>query len=229
MVYILFSQDKIFGVYQNEDLLQHNCYVFLYERFQGEKVDTETYFRVKKLLFENKNISVNDLRKIMNSAGIFIDDHENQTSGLTALKNILYHIERRFNYLEENMGMDSRITVTIPGRNALDNEIFSENIERKWQELDTRNYTIIRDTLYKYLVTRIQKLQYQFKNRVFFGPVSDTNASETSYQLWPADKENWDVPNGTKIPGDGLATCFQYQVPGVFGIVVDPLFGYNNI
>ncbi len=127
------------------------------------------------------------------------------------------------------MSKDSRITVTFPGRSAIDNKMLTSDIEERWRSLDVDNYVTIRNVLFKYLVKRIQKLELDFEGRVMFGIVSDTQASLMSYQVWPADQENWNLPENSKIPGDGLAVCFQYQVPGVFGIVTDPLFGYDNL
>ena len=95
--------------------------------------------------------------------------------------------------------------------------------------LDMKRYDRIRDELYKFMVKKIQKLELNFEGRINFGIVSDTEASSTSYQVWPADQENWNLPNNSKIPGEGLAVCFQYQVPGVYGIVIDPIFGYDKL
>ena len=127
------------------------------------------------------------------------------------------------------MSKDSRITVTFPGKSAIDNKMLTSDIEERWRSLDVDNYVVIRNELFKYLVKRIQKLELDFEGRVMFGIVSDTQASLMSYQAWPADQENWNLPENSKIPGDGLAVCFQFQVPGVFGIVTDPLFGYDNL
>jgi len=229
MVYLLFSEDKIFGVFETEQLLHQNCFVFLYERFNKGKITPEVYFDVKKKLLDNTDIPVQTLKKIMKEVGIYISSHIHEKNGFIAMRNILLHMERRFDYLEKNMAGDFRVTATIPGRNAIDNRMLTENIEMHWRDLDTTNFKIIRDEIYKYLVLRIQRLQYKFENRVKFGIVSDEQASEISYQLWPADKANWNVPKGTKIPGEGLAVCFKYQTPGVYGIVIDPIFGYTDI
>ena len=229
MVYLLFSEDKVFGVFETEQLLHQNCFVFLYERFSKGKISEDIYFEIKKNLMGKTHIPVSGLKKLMKEGGIYISSHEHEKNGFIAMRNILRHMERRFDYLEKIMSDNSSVTVTIPGRNAIDNRMFSENIESHWRDLDSTNFKIIRDQIYKYLTLRIQRLQYKFESRVKFGIVSDDQASETSYQLWPADKANWDVPKGTKIPGEGMAVCFKFQVPGVYGIVIDPIFGYTDI
>ena len=229
MVYILFNNQEIFGIYDSIQLLKQNSFVLVYRMMEQGKIDIQVYFKLKETLLKNFNIPVNELKDLLQQVNIYIDYHSVQENGFYALEKVLKHIDTRFNYLEDVMSKDSRITVTFPGRSAVDNKMITEDIEEHWRSLDVDNYTVIRNELFKYLVKRIQKLELDFEGRVMFGIVSDTQASLMSYQAWPADQENWNLPENSKIPGEGLAICFEYQVPGVFGIVTDPLFGYDKL
>ena len=229
MVYILFNNQEIFGIYDSIQLLKQNSFVLVYRMMEQGKIDIQVYFKLKETLLKNFNIPVNELKDLLQQVNIYIDYHSVQENGFYALEKVLKHIDTRFNYLEDVMSKDSRITVTFPGRSAVDNKMITEDIEEHWRSLDVDNYTVIRNELFKYLVKRIQKLELDFEGRVMFGIVSDTQASLMSYQAWPADQENWNLSENSKIPGEGLAVCFQYQVPGVFGIVTDPLFGYDKL
>lgn len=229
MVYILFNKDEIFGVYNTEQLVRHNSFVFLYKMKRQGKISREEYFAVKKKIFETPIYPVVELKRLMKLVGIFIDSHSYEENGLVALRNIVIHIDSRFDELDVLMEKDSRVTITIPGVNAVDNKMMTAAIQDHWKLLDPVNFDRIMLELGKIIVLKIQKLELKYEGRVQFGIVSDTQASETSYQVWPADKENWNLPNRSRIPGDDMAICFEYQVPGVFGIVVDPLFGYTDL
>jgi hypothetical protein len=229
MVYILFNKDEIFGVYNTEQLVRHNSYVFLYKMKRQGKISREEYFAIKKKIFDTPIYPVEELRRMMKIVGIFIDAHSYEENGLVALRNIMVHVDKRFDELDGFMEKDSRVTVTIPGINAMDNKMMTAGIQDRWKLLDPANFERIMKELGKILVLKIQTLELKYEGRVQFGVVSDTQASETSYQVWPADKENWNLPKGSRIPGDEMAICFEYQVPGVFGIVVDPMFGYTDL
>ena len=100
-------------------------------------------------------------------------------------------------------------------------------IESSWRNLDPKNFSRILGMLKGLLIRGIQKLQLTYGNRIKFGNVSDLEANEFSYQVWPADMGNWNLPTNSRMFGDGFAVCFKYQIPGVYGIVIDPKFGYK--
>lgn len=229
MVYILFSNTEIIGLYQKESLVKQNAFVAVYKMMQQGKISQEIYFNIKQKLMQQFNIPIKDLQVILENVNIFIDYRKIEENGFHALEKILKHIDKRFDYLEDVMSKDSRVTVTFPGNSAIDNKMLTVEIEDRWRMLDSENYTVIRNELFKYLVKRMQKLELDFEGRVMFGIVSDTQASLMSYQVWSADQENWNLPENSKIPGEGMAVCFQYQVPGVYGIVTDPMFGYDKL
>jgi hypothetical protein len=229
MVYILFNSSRILGLYETINLVQVNSFVLLYRMMNEGKIDKDNYFKVKKELMESTNIQYEELKELLSKVNIYVDYHDVEKNGLYAFEIILKHINSRFDKLEDMMSKDSRISVKFPGRSAIDNLMINPEIESHWRMIDMANYDTLRDELFKFMIKKIQKLELNFEGRVKFGVVSDTEASETSYQVWPADQENWNLPVNSKIPGEGLAVCFQYQVPGVYGIVVDPVFGYDKL
>ena len=226
MVYVLYDKHEILGIYRNIDLLKANCFVFNFKKFKKKEIDPELYMTIKNTLLETTDLEFLDLEKIMYRINVYIEFQEYEKNGLYALENILKHIDYRFNILEEKLSEDSRVTVKFPGNNAINNKMITHNIEENWRSLDKENYKIIIDQLKKFLITKIQKLELAFTTRIRFGTVSDSYASEVCYQVWPADKENWNLPINSPIPGEDFAVCFEYQTKGVFGIVVDPKYGY---
>ena len=156
------------------------------------------------------------------------DEHAHIFS-VIALDNILEHITQRFDDLHEKLSMDSRITIKFPGKDAVENMMITNSIEENWRSLDPVNYRVIITELRKAIILEIQRLQLTYTTRIKFGSVSDKYASSISYQVWPADKENWNLPKDTNIPGEDFAECFKYQTEGVFGIVVDPQYGYTEL
>ena len=226
MVYILFNSDKIYGIYMTIELLKTNAFIYTYELYKNRKITKEVYFDIKARIFDVALVDLAQLQAIVKPAGIHTEYYELEKNGSTALKNILEHIDARFDELEMKMSMDSRVTITIPGKSAIDNMMVTGEIEDVWRELDPENFAVIIDELKSFIMKKIQKLQINYDGRILFGNVSDTQASSISYQVWPADMVNWDLPENTEISGDGFAFCFKYQVPGVFGIVTNPLYGY---
>jgi len=229
MVYILFNSSQILGLYDTINLVQVNSFVLLYRMMKKGKVEKEKYFKVKRELMESTNIQYEELKDLLSGVDIYVDYHDVEEDGLYAFEKILKHINSRFDKLEEMMSKDSRISVKFPGKSAIDNLMVNTEIESHWRMLDMGKYDVIRDELFKFVVKKIQKLELNFEGRVNFGVVSDTEASETSYQVWPADQENWNLPNNSKIPGEGLAVCFNTKYLVFYGIVVDPIFGYDKL
>lgn len=64
-----------------------------------------------------------------------------------------------------------------------------------------------------------------FPTRVTFGTVSGANASSTHLQVWGANSQNWNLPEGEAIPGSGQAACMAIQKAGVFGVITTPSQG----
>lgn len=229
MVYILFDKDTVYGIYKTLDLLKQNCFSFNYQKYNDKKTNEKEYFVVKNSLIEMVKPEIDDLRKLMLTVEIYVKITKYEENGLYALERILKHIKYRFDILEEKMSMDSRVHIKFPGNNAIENKMITHSIENNWRNLDMNNYLPIITQLRKYLITRIQNLEMKFTTRVKFGSVCDTYASEIFYQVWPADQQNWNLPENTPIQGSEFSSCFEYQTEGVFGIVTDPLYGYKDL
>lgn len=227
MVYVLYDRDGIYGIYKTIQLLKTNSYIFLYELFKKKKITREGYFSLKEILFTETRMDIRSLKMILEKAGVYIDEVEYESNSLLALKNILHHIDLRFNFLEDRMAKDSRVTVRFPGKDAINNLMITKDIYESWLEMDPMNYEKIIHELKKYIKTRIEELLEKFEGRVEFGDVSDKYASPVSYQVWPSDIGNWNLPDGSKIYGSDMAVNFEFQVPGVYGIVVNPKYGYK--
>tara|TARA_R110001592_G_scaffold338614_5_gene625891 strand:- start:154 stop:840 length:687 start_codon:yes stop_codon:yes gene_type:complete len=227
MVYVLFNSKKIFGIYETISLLKVNCYIFIYQLFASEKLDEGTYTYIKEILLEEEDLNLEELITLMKEAKIYIQTQPVEESGETAFLYISDHIENRFRELQDKIAMDSRVTVKFPGRNAIDNMMITDEIEKEWKKIDPENYKTILNKLRKLIIKNIQKLQLDYSDRILFGNVSSDEASETSYQVWPSDIGNWNLPDGTKMFGEGFAICFDRQGPGVFGIVINPMYGYK--
>lgn len=227
MVYVLYDRERIYGVYKTLQLVKSNSYILIYELLGLKKIDRDVYFSIKKVLFEESRIQLDNLRKLLIPAGIKIDEVTYESSSLLALNNIMEHIDKRFNQLKETMQKDSRVTVKFPGSDAIDNLMITKEIRDSWFEMDPMNSQKIISELKSFIRTKIENLQETFRDRVTFGEVSDKYASQFSYQVWPSDIGNWNLPNGTKIFGPDMALNFEFQVPGVHGIVVNPKYGYK--
>lgn len=229
MSFVLFTNNEIIGIYETLDLLRHNCFSTNFKQFNDNEIDYKTYITVKKTLLNNEEITYENLKELVYQSNIFIDVKYYEKDGLHALQKIINHMRMRFDFLHEKMDMDSRVTVKFPGKDAVNSMMITHNIEENWRSLDPVNYSLIINELKKEITIEIQKLQLSYSTRVRFGSVSDRYASEISYQVWPADQENWNLPMDTNIPGGDFSECFKYQVEGVFGIVVDPQYGYNDL
>ena len=227
MVYVLYDREKMYGVYKTLQLVKTNCYILIYELLRLKKIDRDVYFSIKKVLFEESRIESDNLRKLLKPAGVQIDEVTYESSSLLALKNIMEHIDNRFNQLREMMQKDSRVTVKFPGSSAIDNLMITKEIRDSWFEMDPMNSQKIIPELKSFIRSKIENLQETFDGRVTFGEVSDKYASQFSYQVWPSDIGNWNLTNGTKIFGSDMALNFEFQVPGVYGIVVNPKYGYK--
>ena len=203
-----------------------NSFILTYKLFLDNMIDQE-YYNFIKIKTEDPALEYETLKKILIKVGIVLKFSPLEDGAKLALKNILDHIENRFDYLDQRLSLDSRVTVTIPGKNAVRNLMIPVETENVWRNMDSQNFKENITMLKKVLIIRIQLLQRKFEDRIKFGMVSDKYASDFSYQVWPADIGNWNLPLNSRMIGDGMSLSFKYQVPGVYGIVTNPRFGYK--
>jgi hypothetical protein len=85
------------------------------------------------------------------------------------------------------------------------------------------------DEQYQAFITHLHDslkgLKNKYKNRVVYGRVSGSEASDSNYHVWGANSKNWDLSDYVNIPGSGQADDMGEQKEGVFGIVTTPLAG----
>jgi len=227
MVFVLFDKHKMYGLFKTVDLLKENCFIALFEKYEKKYVSKDTYFYLKERLLSGEELDIDILTQLMKTISLHIINQNYQEDGFYALQCILSHINDRFSELIEKMTYNSSIRVKFPGKNAEENKMITLRIEENWRMLDSDNFRKIIYGLKTFLTQRIQKLEIDFPERVIFGQVDSDQASPLDYQVWPADKGNWNLPEGFPIPGEEYAACFDSQKEGVFGIVIDPMFGYE--
>ena len=203
-----------------------NSFILVHKLYIQRKVAKKYYLFVKEKT-SDLNLSYVDLTKILEPLHIYLRNYEEEDSAFGVMKSIEEHIEIRFNELEDKLLLDSRVQITFPGKNALKNDMLPIEVENVWRGFDKENFTRIITRLKKLIIVRIQLLQKKFYGRIKFGSVSDKDASEISYQVWPADMRNWDLPENSQMVGEGYSLYFDYQIPGVFGIVTNPRYGYR--
>ena len=227
MVFVLFDKHKMYGLFGTFELLKENCFIALYQKYEMKYVSKDTYFSIKERLLSGEKLDIEILTDLMKTISLHILNENYQKDGFYALKCILNHINDRFTELIEKLTMNSSVGVRFPGNNAKDNKMITIRVEENWRMLDSENFQKIIHGLKIFLYRRIEKLEKDFPGRITYGYVNGDQASVTDYQVWPADKGNWNTPMGFKIPGEEYAACFDTQKEGVFGIVVDPMFGYE--
>ena len=71
----------------------------------------------------------------------------------------------------------------------------------------------------------INNLYQENHSQVSFEKVSYEKANDSTYCVWGANNDNWKLPNGSIITGEGQAKYMKKQKKGVFRIVTTPITG----
>ena len=229
MVFVILNSKRIFGVFETEELVKFHLPIILIESFNEGMASKESVLRIQELIKDKEEVKIDFVKELLKSIKVFVIEKDLEKNGFYVLDLILAHISRRFETLEQAMTLDDRVKIRIPGNNALENKLINYDVETSWMSLDITNFKKIITKLKKKIILEIQKLELKFKDKVSFGKLDEDEASDTNILVWPADKENYDLPDGEPIEGKGFALCFEFQKPGIFGIVVDPKFGYKNL
>jgi ribosome-associated translation inhibitor RaiA len=232
MVYALLLNHKIYGLYETIDLVRLNMMIILFYNLEKGKVKVAKYENLMDYLrspsFSEETFHVPEFNREVKKLGIRVDYFNVEKNGSTPLEYIMNHVNWRFMELEKKMKHDGRIKITIPGENKEDHRLGNPYFDN-WRWVDPENWECITSTLHNYISKKIGELEKKFKNRVRFGEVLYENANEHSYQLWSANAANWCLPEGEEIPGKFQAEEMKFQGPGVYGIVVTPLYGYHDL
>lgn len=230
MAYILYHNGIIKGCYGTIDLLRLNILILCFHLLREEKINKITYENIVEYLeypdFSEMSFQNVSLKKELIDENIRVQVIKYEHTGSVVLEKILKHIEKRFDHLKDVMFLDSRITATIPGSDPEHHELGPAYFEC-WKFVDHKNYKELTKVMYDYITSKILDLISKFENRIIFGEIYYHNASSLSYQLWSASAVNWNLPEGSKIPGSYQAKSMNMQVPGVYGIVVNPRYGYE--
>jgi len=232
MVYVLMLNDKVYGVYDTLDLVRLNMMILLFHNMELGRIGVNRYQTLVDYLrspsFSEETFNIPEFKKNVKGCGIKLSSYKEEKNGSCPLKYIMNHINWRFLNLRKKMEHDSRVKITIPGDNR-ENHQLGTPYQEDWKLVDKDNWETLYYTLHEYLSKKIGELEKKFPSRVKFGEVLYENATETDYQLWSANAVNWNLPEGEEIPGKYQAQEMKFQGPGVFGIVVTPLYGYQEL
>jgi len=140
-------------------------------------------------------------------------------NGIPLLRAMYFHARARVVELS-NMLSASRVTIiTVPSMDG-HQTLGTGNARHQWAAVPALagHY----DSYISYLHGLFVRLEANAGGRVIFGSVRGALASARCIQVWGANWENWELPNGTQITGEGQARCMGNQKPGVFGVVTTP-------
>ena len=166
-----------------------------------------------------------DFKNELVDMGVKIETVKYEHNANSILEKINKDITDRLDHLEEILAKDVRITATFPGENAFKHRLGTMYVE-DWKLIDEKNYKQLAEAMHTHIAERLVELVDVFKERIKFGDVIYQDANSLSYQVWSANQVNYDLKEGTEIPGDYQAQEMKIQVPGVFGLVVTPRYGY---
>jgi len=232
MAYILIIDGQIYGCYATTDLLRTNLMILTFDLTEKKKMKLGDYENVidylKNHSFSESTFSIKDFSDRLKKYKIQVETVNHEKNGAYALEKIMNHVDYRIGELARKMERDSRIKVTFPGESAEEHQLGPPYF-KDWEWIDSDNWNALTKALYGFIEEKIKDLQERFSDRVRFGEVMYQNASPKSYQVWSANAANWDLPRGESIPGKFQAMEMKFQEPGVYGIVVSPMYGYSDL
>jgi hypothetical protein len=231
MAYILYHLGSIVGCYGTIDLLRLNLLILCFKLKIEDSISNLIYENIVEALeypdFDEFSFHNTALKKDLIDENIRVQIVHYESSGHIVLEKILKHIEERFDNLRDKMYLDVRVNVTIPGSDPHKHDL-GPMYEECWKFVDKENYKQLYTVMYDYISSKIMELIEKFDSeRVKFNDIYYQNATTTNYQLWSANAVNWNLPEGSKIPGSHQALSMKIQVPGAYGIVVNPRYGYQ--
>jgi hypothetical protein len=233
MTFVVNLNGLVYGIYETIDLVRTNLMIILIYNLEKQNISVEKYENLYDYLsnssFTEESLYIPELKDNFLDLDISVEKYNLERNGSCPLEKIMNHINWRFICLKKHMEKDSRVKITIPGENSENHQLGPPYYD-DWKLVDMKNHHKLTSTLHQYISKKIKELEKIFgKERVRFGEVLFDNASKTSYQLWSANGINWDLPDGTEIPGKFQAEQMRFQDPGVFGIVVTPIYGYHSL
>ena len=226
MIYLLYLNEEIIHGYGTVEILRLNLLILISKLLFANKINKIAYKKLEKYLLEIPFSFDNaDFKSELIDMGFKIETIGYEHNAKSVLEKIKKDITERLDQLEEILAKDVRITATFPGENAFKHRLGTMYVE-DWKLIDEKNYKQLAEDMHRHIAERLVELVDVFKDRIKFGDVMYQNANSLSYQIWSANQVNYDLKEGTEIPGDYQAKEMKIQVPGVFGLVVTPRYGY---
>lgn len=229
MSYLLYFKEKIVGCFNTPELLRTNILILIFELLEKNKINELVYEDIYNYLtnisFNISTFDIQDLKNNLQNLDFHIEKIKCENNGKIALNNIKEHIKYRFDKLNDIMDKNLMIKCTIPGENYKKHNL-GTMYKEQWKIID-KNYEELYKELYSYISLEIKNLIKKYKSRVQFGDVRYDKMNPFSYQIWSANAINWNLKEGSEIPGKFQAEEIKYQEEGSFGICVFPTFGYD--
>ncbi len=221
MIYLLYYDDLLLSTYGDINVLRLGLLVLIYNMLSSNKLSVIAYKKMENYLLEPLFSFDNiDLKNDLVDINIKIEIVNFIKNGEYILNKIKKLLDIRFNELDEILTRDIRITATIPGKNALNHKL-GTIYKDDWNLINNNNDLYL--DFYDYVASKLLELVNSFGERIKFGDVYYQNADDLNYQVWSANLVNYNLKDGSNIPGD---LEMKIQGPGVFGIVTTPRYGF---
>jgi len=229
MHYLLYYNSEILDSYGTVELLRLALLILIYQLYIGEKMEKYIYEHLKaKLSVEDFNLDNFDdpeLKETLVREDIKIETVPFTKDSFSVLAKLKKSISKRIENLKEILDKDVRVKVTVPGESPYKHRLGTMYRE-DWKLVDSKNCSSLADDLYEYITSQLIDLINAYGDRITFGDVLYQNASSLNYNLWSANAVNYNLEEGTQIPGDYQAAEMKIQSPGVYGIIVTPRYGF---
>jgi len=142
------------------------------------------------------------------------------------------HAKYRINLLRQKLKDNQDVRVTIAGNVSYGEHYLGKGLAvNQWIQ---NKYASKKEvSIYAWnrfmniLQIEIENLEKKYRNRVSYGTLVRTTASDINILVWGANSDNWDGDGKNNIPinGSGQAEAMSPYGPGVFGIITTPLTG----
>ena len=162
------------------------------------------------------------------------------TSATSLLAITLDHQDKRFKTLRTILNKGSNYHLIFPGKNAQQHALGTGIAKKAWSNLQEHSFMV------NSIIKKLEDLENDFPGRIHYSWIGDyrfnsktgncdrtkvnknklpgANTDGNFYiHVWGANAENFNYPNGKNGSfGNGQASCFSHQRPGVFGISTMP-------
>lgn len=232
MVYILSYTNNTLGVFETIELLRLNLMIHTYKMYEQGVISKRIYDEINDILdtpnFDTDTLKTTAFENLIGGCNFRITQKVAQNE-YTPLNNIKKHIEERFQKLEEIMKKHSIAKVTFPGESSEDHSLGKPYLN-VWNLLGENGYKMYKE-MYNFISKKMEGIEEKFglNDRVFYGNVDYENMKNWHFQVWSANKINYNTPIGERIMGKYQARDVRIQNEYSFPIIVYPLYGYENI